>query len=163
MFRQRFRELHAALDAGDRGDPDDDRGPPADVAVALLAPDADEDGRDDREQRGRLRVELRQPEAERQRRDEEDAAADAEQAGEDAGEEPDADGERRSSTSDEQPDADPARSSCEERARASGSRAAAGARCRRSRPNAAGMPTSAAAPGFTSPWSDVRDRRRRWR
>ena len=31
---------HAGLDAGDRGEPDDDAGPPAHVAVALLAPRA---------------------------------------------------------------------------------------------------------------------------
>ena len=42
------------------------------------------DGRDDREQRRRLGVQLRQAEP-RQRRDEEDAAADAEEAGEHAG------------------------------------------------------------------------------
>src|SRR4051794_21086554 len=61
-FRQGFRDLRAADRSADGGEADHDRRPPADVSVALVAPDPDEDGRDDREQRGRLRVELGEPE-----------------------------------------------------------------------------------------------------
>src|SRR5205085_1864647 len=59
------------------------RGVPAHVSVAVLAPGADGDGRQDGEQRRRLGRTLREPERE-QRRHEEDPAADAEQAGDDA-------------------------------------------------------------------------------
>ena len=58
--------------------------PPAHEAVLLLAPDADDHGGDDGEQGRRLRVQLRQAER-RQRGHEQDPSADAEQAGEHAG------------------------------------------------------------------------------
>src|SRR5438067_541785 len=91
VLRERLGECDAALDAADRRQADHDCRPPAHVAVPLLAPGAREHGRDDREQRARLSVELRQAEREGQRRHEEDAAADAEQARQHAGDEPDQD------------------------------------------------------------------------
>ena len=54
----------------------------------VLAPGADQRDRDDREQRGRLGAHLRLVEKDRQRRDEEDAAADAEHAADGAAGEP---------------------------------------------------------------------------
>src|SRR4051795_11537978 len=86
------RHLHDALghdvDDRDAGDRARDRGPAeqaavahADVAVAVLAPSADDGHRHDREQRGCLGVDLREAEEHRQGRNEEHAAADAEQAG----------------------------------------------------------------------------------
>ena len=56
-------------------------GPPADVAVVPLPPRSRRDGRQDRQQRRRLGVDLRQPKR-NERRHEEDPAADAEEAGE---------------------------------------------------------------------------------
>src|SRR3954453_23633021 len=53
-FGQGFGHLGAADGGPDRGDADHGGGLPAHVAVALVPPDADENGRDDREQRGRL-------------------------------------------------------------------------------------------------------------
>src|SRR3954454_16312451 len=87
------RDLHDALghdvDDGDTGDrPGDGRRAEqpavaqAHVAVAVLAPRADDRHRHDRQQRRRLGIDLVEPEEHRQRGDEEDAAADSEQAGE---------------------------------------------------------------------------------
>ena len=70
----------------------------------LLAPRPDDRRREDREQRRGLRVQLRQPEHERERRHEEDAAADAEEAGEHSAER--ADQRRRARSSYEQPHSD---------------------------------------------------------
>src|SRR3954454_21855345 len=92
-FRQRFGHLGAPERRPDRRDPHEQRRAPADVAVLLMPPDADEDGRDDREQRGRLGVPLCQAEV-GQRREEEDAAADAEHPGEHSGDDAEHDRER---------------------------------------------------------------------
>src|SRR5215216_2568747 len=78
-----YREVRAADHARDGREPDRDGRTPVDVAVAALAPDSGSDGRNDREQRGGLRLDLREPERE-QRRDEEDTAADSEHPSEHA-------------------------------------------------------------------------------
>ena len=57
------------------------------VAVAALAPDGDDRHRDDRQQRGRLGLDLGLVLEDRERGHEEDAAADAEQAADQAAEE----------------------------------------------------------------------------
>ena len=95
-----------------------------------------------------LGVQLRQAEPERERRDEDDAAADAEEPGEDAADEPD---QRRRATiviRAADPDGD-------EQEREAVGQLRTGTRCcsavPASTPTTAGMPTSAAAPGFTSP------------
>src|SRR5439155_14212623 len=61
VLRQGFRQLRAADGRGDRSEADDERGTPANVSVALLAPDADQDRGDDREQRRHLGEQLRGP------------------------------------------------------------------------------------------------------
>src|SRR5438067_3561701 len=152
VLRERLGERDAALDAADRRQADHDRRPPAHVAVPLLAPGAGEHGRDDREQRARLRVELRQAECEGQRRHEEDAAADAEQARHHPGDEPDRDREhdRPHQTSNFTPSPTSKRAKSSDRVRLA-------RRCwsavPATAPNAAGTPTIAAAPGFSSPWN----------
>ena len=85
-FRQRDGHLSPADGRRDRRCSEHGGRAPADVAVSLLPPHADADGRDDCEQRGRLGVQLREAER-RQDRHEQDAAADPEEAGEDAGDE----------------------------------------------------------------------------
>ena len=83
----RRRKLDASLDARDRGHADDESRLPAQVAVLPLAPDADAGGRQDRRERGRLGVQLAPPQHE-ERRHEEDPTADAEEAREQTGAEP---------------------------------------------------------------------------
>ena len=80
VLRKRRGEPCADLDADDRRDTDHERDARSEVAVAPLAPHAGEHGRQDREERGALRLEL--AEAERDERgDEEDPSADAEEPG----------------------------------------------------------------------------------
>src|SRR5207244_9621813 len=88
---QRLRDEDPGGDTADRGDADDESRAPAHVPVALLAPRAGGDGREDREERGRLGRALRESERE-QRRHEERSAAHPEQTREDAGDEPAYDG-----------------------------------------------------------------------
>src|SRR5438128_503574 len=114
----------------------------------MLPPRADERRRQDREQRRRLRVQLSQPEPECKRRHEDDAAAHAEQPGEHAAGEPDRDDEQNRHTSNLTPTA----ASTNAKPYASLS---TGTRCwiaaPATTPTTAGSPTSAAAPGLTSP------------
>src|SRR5215211_6183069 len=68
VLGQRRRDDHAQLDADDAADADEGGRPEVDVAVAAgLAPRPDGRRRQDREQRRRLRVELREPDPERSR------------------------------------------------------------------------------------------------
>ena len=67
MLGQALGERDTALNPADRGQADHDRRPPAHVPVPLLTPGAGDDRRNDREQRGRLGVELREPEPQRER------------------------------------------------------------------------------------------------
>src|SRR5437016_11852793 len=90
FLRNALGDLRAADRRANGGDTDDER--IAHPDVALLAPDTDGDRRDHGEQRRRLCVELGEPEP-GQGRHEEDAAADAEEPGEHAGEDPEEDGE----------------------------------------------------------------------
>src|SRR5581483_12153615 len=92
-LRDDLSQLSAADGGGRSRDPHDGSAAPANVPVPLLAPHADGDRGDDREQRRRLRVELRQAEP-RQRRHEEDAAADPEEPREHARDDAEHDGER---------------------------------------------------------------------
>src|ERR1700704_3097180 len=62
VVRQRFGHLSAADRSSDRGDPNDQGSAPLNVAVAILPPDTDEHGRDDRQQRRGFGVQLRQTE-----------------------------------------------------------------------------------------------------
>src|SRR5688500_9386414 len=78
-LRERRRHLHSGLDADDRGETEDERASPPDVSVVTLAPRAGSDRGQDREERGRLGVELAEPEPD-EGRDEEDPAADPEEA-----------------------------------------------------------------------------------
>ena len=121
----------AALDAGDRGDADPGGDAEVDVAVPPLPPRSDDRRRQDREERGRLRVELRQAEDERERRHEQDPAADAEEPGQHAAQAADRDHERRSSY--EEPHADGGQQQREEVATAAGPGSAAGTPSRRAR------------------------------
>src|ERR671925_398787 len=79
---ERLGDEHAADHAGDRRHAQDERGAPANVPVPVLAPCADRDRGQDRQERGGLGRALRQAERE-QRRHEEEAAADAQQPGDD--------------------------------------------------------------------------------
>ena len=97
-------------------------------------------------------MQLREAEPERQRRDEQDPAADAEQPGEHAGRASPSAIASDDRPSDEQLHADAGEQQREEQRQRPVRRAAAGARCRAIAPTAAGIPTSAAAPGFSSPW-----------
>src|SRR5581483_7639518 len=140
----------ADLDSGDRGDADPGGDPEVDVAVAALPPGADDRGREDGEQRRRLRVQLREAEHEHERRHEQDPAAHSEEPGEHAGEAADGDDEDDRHTSSRTPTA--ASTNANRYVRRS-----RGIRCwsavPATTPTTAGMPTSAAAPGFTSPCS----------
>src|SRR6185295_7442849 len=91
-FGERGRECDSRGHAAGRSEADDERRPPAYVAVAVLLPGAHEDDGDDRRQRGGLRGQLREPHDERERGHEEDAAANAEHSGENAGGEAEDDG-----------------------------------------------------------------------
>src|SRR5262249_43222339 len=109
------------------------------------------DGRDDRQQGRRLRVQLREAETEGQRGYEQDAAADTEQAGEDAGQEAESDREQHDphQTSSLTPTA---ASMAAQRSGSVGPASRCWSAVPAIAPAAAGRPTSAAAPGFSSPW-----------
>src|ERR687886_612268 len=97
---QQVDDRDARDGARDRRRPEHRAVAQADVAVAALAPGAHERHRHDREQRGRLRVDLAEAEEDGQRGHEEDAAADAEEPGQDARERADDDrGDHRSARS----------------------------------------------------------------
>src|SRR4029079_6257746 len=117
-----------------------------------LPPDACRSGRQDREQRARLGVELRQAEHERQRRHEQDPAADAEQPGEYACDQSQHRRQRERPHQTSSQIAMPARSAANP-----SESVRAWMRCCRpvpsTAPTAAGRPTTAAAPGFSSPWN----------
>src|SRR5438093_2727319 len=153
VARQELCDLDPRLDAPDRGNSQHERGAKAHVAVRTLSPRADEGGRQDREQARRFRVELAEAEDERQRGHEQDPAAYAEQAGKHAGYA--AEAARR--------DQRPHQTSM--RTPSAASRAAKAIESVRlasccwsavptTAPAAAGRPTTAAASGFTSPWSE---------
>ena len=91
---QRLGKRPSEQHAPHAGEPEDDGSPQPDVPVAPLAPGADGDDGQHREQRRRLRVQLVEAEHERERRDEQDAAADPEQAGQHAGQHADGRSER---------------------------------------------------------------------
>jgi hypothetical protein len=55
-------DLYAALDTRHGREPENERGPPADVAVLPLLPGSGSRRRQDRQQRARLRVKLRESE-----------------------------------------------------------------------------------------------------
>ena len=78
VVRERGRRVPCRENSRDREHADHDRRPPANVPVAVLAPRADGHNRDHRRERRGLSRELRQVEDENERRDEENAAADAE-------------------------------------------------------------------------------------
>src|SRR4051794_32325757 len=148
-FGQRDGHLGAPDGSRDRGDAEDRSGAPADVSIALLAPDPDGDRRNDREQGRGLGVELREAEP-GQDGDEEDAAADPEETRQDPRDDAERDGEQIVAH-------------CSSIRIAIATRSAAkrnesvrtGSRCWSvvppSAPNAAGIPTSAAYAGLTWP------------
>src|SRR5205814_223044 len=104
--------------------------------------------REDREQRRRLGVQLREAEAEHERRHEQDPAADAEEPGEHSGEKPEQQHEHDRHASNLIPTASRSAANAYESCRT-------GMRCCSevppTTPSIAGIPTSAAAPGLTSP------------
>jgi len=152
VLGKRLGDLHAALDACHGREPENERGPPADVAVLPLLPGPGRRRRQDRQQRGRLGVKLRESEHEGQRRHEEDSAPDAEEAREHTGHESQRAGREQRRHQMSSQTARPARSA----AKAS-VRVRVASRCwshvPRTAPAAAGSPTTAAAPGFSSPCS----------
>ena len=131
-------------------------GPHAQVPVARLPPDADARRRHDREQRGGRRLDLTETEQD-ERGHEEDAAADAEEAREHTGRQPEQHGEedRRGAHADDQPDRRARRA-----ARRTRAQRPARERCwspvPASAPIAPGTPTSSAYPTRTSPRSAYR-------
>src|SRR5438067_10165120 len=150
-LRQGRGELNASLDPRDRGETEHEGRPEADVPVPRLAPGARGDRRQDRGERRRLGMELAAVQGD-ERRHEEDPAAHAEQAGDDAGEEPEQHGEdeRGHVTSSRTPmtTRNAANASARKRERS---------RCWSAvpptAPTAAGSPTSAAYFHSTSPWN----------
>src|SRR5581483_4898137 len=150
VLRKGEGDLRARDRGADRGDPDRSRRLRPDVPVALVPPDADDDGRQDREERGRLGVQLREAEP-RERRDEQDPAADPEEPGEQAGDEPEEhceDVRHRNTMSMPMPTSKAAKRSDNVRT---------GTRCcsavPAAAPTAAGTPRSAAYAGSTCPWT----------
>src|SRR6476619_1295905 len=145
---ERLRNLNDTFDADDRAEPDQERGPPVDVAVSALPPGADQHRRQDREQRSRLRVHLGKAENEHERRHEENSAADAEEAGQDAAGEAEDDDENLAHTRRRIPTA-------VRRSENPSASVLPVNRCCSSTPSrtppTAGRPISAAAPGFRSP------------
>src|SRR5262249_34826172 len=147
-LRQRFRNKHASLDPDDGGNTDDGSRAHVHVAVPDLTPRADECCRENCQERRGFGVQLCQPEDKRECRNEETPTADAEQAGEHAAEDADQgdqnDRHARSRT--------PTTASSTANPYVS---SRTGRRCcsavPASTPNTAGIPTSIAAPGFTSP------------
>src|SRR5512133_1407169 len=150
VLGKQLGKLHARLDPRDRSNAEEQRGPPPDVAVAALSPGPGDGGREDCEQRGRFGVELGEAEDEREGRYEQGSATDAEEPGEHARDQAE-------------------RARAEERPhqirgqtpRAASNAANANESVRSARrcwsdapttaPTAPGRPTTAAAPGFTSP------------
>src|SRR4051794_24495347 len=153
-LRDEVDDRDAGDRARDRGRPEDRAVAQAHVAVAVLAPGADERHRHDREQRGRLGVDLAEAEEDRQRGHEQHAAADAQQPGEDARER--ADDDRRDHRS--------ARSAAATtRTAANSSRTVrTGTRCcshvPATTPPTAGTPTSRPSPTWRlpyAPWASI--------
>src|SRR5262249_44246478 len=147
---ERLGDSGSALGRSSRGDPDHEGTAPTNVAVARLAPRADQRRRDDREQRRPGRIVLREPERD-ERRHEQDPAADAEHPRQHPGDQTEDDCEhvrhlRKSQTA---------------RARRSATKSISivrvPRRCCRAVANpteaAAGTPTSAAYATSTLPWN----------
>src|SRR4051794_25275009 len=149
LLGESFGDLDASFDAHDRAEPDDQGGAPVEVAVPMLSPGADDNRRQDRQQRGRLRMHLRQPENEHERRHEQDAAADAEEPGQNSSGKPENDHEALAQTSRRIPTA--VRRSAKQRPRVLFDSPCCNSPPSRTPPTA-GRPISAAAPGLTSPW-----------
>src|SRR5512132_3257380 len=149
VLGQRLRKLDAAGDAGDRAEAEEQGRAPVDVSVALLPPGARDHGRQDREQRRRLRVHLAKAEHEHERRHEQDPAADSEQAGEDAAEETQDSGQDLHQTSRRIPTAARRTENPIVNVRV-WSRCCSATPARA--PTAAGSPISAAEPNLMSPW-----------
>src|SRR5204863_6600470 len=148
VLGQRLRDLDTALDTGDRTDSDEQTGAQVDVAVPALPPRPDDDRRQDREQRGRLRVYLGQPEHQDERGHEEDAAPDAEEPSEDAADEAENRREDLHQTSRRIPTA--VRTSAKPSVRVRPVTRCCSATPPMT-PSTPGIPSSAAAPNLTSP------------